>query len=71
MGTQTKSQKAIIREYLEAGNSITQLEALRLFGCFRLGARIWNLKQEGVLIKKEMIEKGGKWFARYSIEKRK
>ena len=40
-----KSQNEAIREYLEAGHSITPLEALNKFGCFRLGARIADLKK--------------------------
>lgn len=31
---------------------MTALEALKKFGCLRLGARIWELKQEGVEIMK-------------------
>ena len=34
------SQKAIILEYMKQGHSISPMEALNLFGCFRLGARI-------------------------------
>ncbi|MCE7856899.1 MAG: hypothetical protein DYG97_10195 [Ignavibacteria bacterium CHB3] len=45
------SQKQAILEYLLSGKSITPLEALDLFKCFRLGARIWDLKKEGHDIK--------------------
>lgn len=41
------NQKEQILSYLKAGNSITPLEALQKFGCFRLGARIWELKKDG------------------------
>ena len=37
--------KAIIA-WLKAGHTITPLEALKKWRCFRLGARIWELKHE-------------------------
>lgn len=37
----TKTQKELIREYLERGNSLTPMDALELFGCFRLATRIF------------------------------
>ena len=45
-------------------------EALEMFGCFRLGARIWELIHlEGYLIYKEMVKdpKTGKRYAQYSM----
>jgi len=55
------SQCDMILNYLQAGNRITSLEALRLFGCFRLSSRIWDLKQRGIEIKKEWVKtKNGK-----------
>ena len=47
-----KSQKVAIANYLRSGKSLTALEALDKFGCLRLGARIWELKQEGRQIMK-------------------
>ena len=52
----TESQNLQIRRYLESGHSITPLDALYQFGCFRLGARIYDLKRQGMLIVSEMIE---------------
>lgn len=63
------SQNAAIRRHLEAGNSITPLEALDRFNCLRLGARIHNLKADGLPIRKETVEQNGKRFARYSLAK--
>ena len=57
-----------ILEYLKEGNSITPIEALNKFGCFRLGARIWDLKKKGYDIKTEMVQKGKKTFAKYSLQ---
>ena len=50
-----KSQKEMILAYLEQNGSITPLEAQKLFGCMRLGARIWDLRRDGYDIQKEMV----------------
>ncbi len=50
------SQKSRILAYMKAGHRITPLEALNLFGCFRLGARIADLKEEGHDIKSEFVK---------------
>lgn len=63
------SQNEQIRQHLEAGNTITPLEALNLFGCLRLGARIHNLKAAGMNICSRLIEQNGKHFAEYSLAK--
>lgn len=55
METATESQCKRIRKYLESGHTLTPLEALHWYSCFRLGARIYALKQQGVKIKTEMI----------------
>lgn len=36
-----------VLQYLRDYGSITQLDALREFGCMRLGARIYDLKRQG------------------------
>ena len=62
------SQNEAILEHLKAGHSLTPMDALRLFNCFRLGARIWDLEQEGHKIKHESMTVDGKTFAKYSME---
>jgi hypothetical protein len=42
-----KTQNEQILSYLEKGKSLTALDALKQFGCFRLAARIADLKQMG------------------------
>ena len=49
------SQTDRILEYLLAGNSITSLEALNLFGCIRLASRISDIKARGYLVYSEFI----------------
>lgn len=64
------SQKQLILEHLMNGHSITPLEALDLFKCFRLGARIWDLKKDGHDIKSELFydERTDKHYEKYWIE---
>lgn len=62
-----KSQKQLILDYLLEGNEITPMDALNKFGCFRLGARIADLKKDGYDIKTR-IAKGGKNYAIYTLE---
>ena len=61
----TKKQK--ILEYLKHGNSLTPLEALKMFGSFRLGAVIFELKKEGYNIQTTMVSNGSSHFALYKI----
>ena len=62
-----ESQSYQIREYLLQGNTITAMEALRLFGCFRLSGRIYDLRKEGINISSTIIKINGKRVAEYSI----
>ena len=41
-----ESQANKVKKYLEAGNSITPIDALKMFGSFRLAAIICNLKKD-------------------------
>ena len=63
------SQNIEIIHYLQMGNRLTPLDALNKFGCFRLGARIHDLKQEGYKIHTKIVKKGNKRVAEYSILK--
>lgn len=47
---QIASQTEMILLYLQTHGAITPLDALREFGCMRLGARIWDLRKRGVPI---------------------
>ena len=61
------SQSEQILSYLKAGNTITPIEALERFGCFRLGARVSDLKEEGYNIVNEWESKGRKKYAKYKL----
>ena len=68
--TQTSaSQTALIKAALLAGEKLTPMDALRRFGCFRLGARIWELRNEhGMDIRTEQFRtESGKIVAAYSL----
>ena len=63
-------QRDAIKNHLKRGLSLTPLEALRLYGCFRLAAVVYTLKYDyGMNIKTEMVSNPhtGKKFARYSL----
>ena len=62
------TQNQQILDYLKSGKTITPLTALKKFGCFRLSARIYNLKQEGHNITTENVTRKGKTFAEYSLQ---
>lgn len=62
------SQEKQILEYLQAGNKITPIDALNMFGCFRLGARICDLRNKGYNIDNE--SKTGS-FAVYKLKNMK
>jgi hypothetical protein len=71
-----ETQLKRIREHLNRGKKITPLEALYDYGCFRLGARINDLRREGMDIKTEIIEitsssvrANKKRVAQYSLNK--
>lgn len=63
----TDSQTALIKGWLLNGYSLTTLEALTMFRCFRLAARVADLRDEGMPILTEMVDINGKRVAKYSI----
>lgn len=56
-----------IIEYMRIHGSITPIDALNVCGCFRLAARISDLKKQGHKIEMVMEERNGKRFARYYL----
>ena len=59
------TQTQAIRAHLLKHNSITPLEALRKYRCFRLAARINDLKRSGFSVQSVMVERKGTRFAKY------
>ena len=62
-----KTQNQQIEAYLKSGKKITPLTALRNFGSLRLGARILQLRKQGLDIKTNLITRRGKTFAEYTL----
>jgi hypothetical protein len=62
------TQDLQILSYLKAGNAITPIDALNLFGCFRLAARIFELKDAGWPIECDKImTDNGKIVGHYTL----
>lgn len=52
------TQNEMILGHMLEGKSITALDALNLYGCMRLGARVYDLKRDGYPIESRMITVG-------------
>jgi hypothetical protein len=62
------NQTKQILKHLMGGKKITPYTALVKFGCLRLGARCWDLRQDGVPVQSEMIKlDNGKRVASYYL----
>lgn len=61
-----------ILRYIEETGSITQMDALREFGCMRLASRISDLKKQGIPVRRTMETAKNRYgepisYARYSL----
>lgn len=68
------SDKARILKHLQENGSITPMEALEQYGCYRLGARVFDLRRDGYEINTTIVEgtdRNGEpmKYARYTMEK--
>ena len=61
------SQAKVILDHLLDGGSLTAIDALTKFGCFRLAARIHELRKEGHAIEEQILTHNGKRYACYYI----
>ena len=63
------TQKSKVRAHLQSGQSITPIDALERYGCFRLAAIIHTLKNDyGMDIKTELIKnKYGTKYGKYTL----
>lgn len=63
-----KSQAQMVYEHLCENTHLTPLQAIGLFGCYRLAARINELRKEGFKIITDMKRDGhGRSYARYRL----
>ena len=60
------SQTTQILRHLKRG-PITPIQALEKYGCFRLAARIHDLRGQGHKITTETVSKDGKEYAKYRL----
>ena len=61
-----RTQNTAILAWLQAGNTLTSLEALDRFGCNRLAARVADLRDAGHPIEAQMVTlANGKRVAQY------
>ena len=64
------SQNRMILYHLQRHGSITPFQALNEMGCFRLAARIDELRRDGHGIKTIIEKRNGKRYARYVYAQR-
>jgi len=68
-GHSRPTQANAILGYLRGGNRVTPISALNLFGCFRLAARVCELRKAGwPITEKKVVTPTGKRVAEYSLE---
>ena len=67
--TKQIAQQDQILAYMQAGNTITQIEALNLCGCFRLSAIIHELRNSGfeIITHSERNPNNNGYHARYEL----
>ena len=62
-----KTQKEQIKKHLLSKKSITPIQAINKFGCLRLAAVIYKLKNERLKIMTEIEYNKKKQFAKYRL----
>lgn len=68
--TQRGSQLQVVLQHLFVKGSISQVEAEAVYKIRRLASRIFELKQDGWRIKRELKQDlAGQRYARYSLDK--
>lgn len=64
----SQSQCKMILSHLQSGQKLTVLDSMKLFNCYRLSARIKNLRDMGYQIETEMVKTtSGKRIAEYRM----
>ena len=67
-----KPQTKMVLRHLREHGSITSREALRAYGCDRLAARVWEVRQAGYRVEKTMeAQQDGAHFARYFLARKR
>ena len=60
----------MVLDALLDGDSITPMDALDKYGCFRLAAVIYDIKKDGYKVKTTIVRNklSGKRYAKYSLD---
>jgi hypothetical protein len=61
------TQTEMIRAHLQSGRDLSPIDALNHYGCFRLAARIIELRKAGLDIETVTETRNGKKYARYVL----
>ena len=61
------TQTEMIRAHLQSGRDLTPIDALNYYGCFRLAARIKELRNQGLPIETLTEQRDGKTWAKYRL----
>lgn len=61
------TQTEMIRAHLQSGRDLTPIDALNHYGCFRLAARIKELRNQGLPIETLTEQRDGKTWAKYRL----
>ena len=64
-----KTQTDQIIDLMKSGHKLTALDALKQVGCFRLAARIAEVKAMGYPVSSDWVETDGKRYKRYFFVK--
>ena len=63
------SQESAILQHMKTHGSITALQALRHYECFRLAARIYDIRNKGIQIESQKWRtRSGKTVSRYWLK---
>ena len=62
------SQEMDILQYMKHKKTISPIIALQKFGCFRLAARIYDLRNKGYQIEAKKVGNGANTWAEYSLK---
>ena len=66
--TEGHDQNARILAHLQSGRTLTALEALDWFKCFRLASRVYDLRKAGHMVEKRTVKtNSGKNIAQYYL----
>jgi hypothetical protein len=61
------TQTEMIRAHLQSGRDLSPIDALNHYGCFRLAARIKELRNQGLPIQTLTEQRNGKAWAKYRL----